>query len=206
VDFIAGERIALSATVFDQRVEGLIQHVIPNPRTSPRTVQQQNVGRISNRGSEGQATVRVGPADLQIGVATVISEVEALSNAYSGDLRVGDRLPEVPSWSGHGSLSLRMGRIRATGGATVVGPWTGYDWVSYYSDLAQGADVPASIREYWIEYPSIARPYVMVSTDGASGLHVFGRVDNLTNQQRDARDNLQVTAGRTTSLGLTVRF
>jgi hypothetical protein len=32
------------------------------------------------------------------------------------------------------------------------------------------------------------------------------RVDNLTNEQHDARDNLQVTAGRTVWVGAGVRF
>jgi len=32
----------------------------------------------------------------------------------------------------------------------------------------------------------------------------FGRIDNLTNVQRFERDNLQVTAGRTMTIGLRI--
>ena len=52
---VASERLAMSLTAFDQRADGLIQHVIPDAaRCRRKSVQQQNVGRISNRGGEAQ--------------------------------------------------------------------------------------------------------------------------------------------------------
>ena len=206
IDISANERLAISLTAFDQRAEGLIQHVIPNPRLAPTTIQQQNVGEISNRGGDADVSIDAGVASVEVGVAAVASEVRALAKTYSGDLRVGDRVPEVPSWSGHGAVSANVGSLRATAGLTYRGSWTGYDWVSYYSALALGAEPPASMRVYWARYPSTTRPYVMVSRRAGAKLDWFVRVDNLTNQQRDTRDNLQVTAGRTISAGLGMKL
>lgn len=204
IDLLASDRLSLSLTAFDQTADGLIQHVIPSPRISPKIIQQQNVGQISNRGTEAQATMKFGRLDLDAAAATVASKVRALSAAYSGDLRVGDRLPEVPSLSSAGALSLTIRGVRTTGGATFLGSWTGYDWVSYYSALAQGAEPPASMRAYWVTYPSTVRPYVMVSGARGALLTWFVRVDNLTNEQRDTRDNLEVTAGRTITAGMSI--
>jgi outer membrane receptor protein involved in Fe transport len=103
-------------------------------------------------------------------------------------------------------VSANVSSLRATAGLTYRGSWTGYDWVSYYSALAQGAEPPTSMRVYWVRYPSTTRPYVMVSRRPGQKLDWFVRVDNLTNQQRDTRDNLQVTAGRTISAGMGMKF
>jgi hypothetical protein len=62
------------------------------------------------------------------------------------------------------------------------------------------------MRVYWVRYPSTTRPYAMVARQPGAKLDWFVRVDNLTNQQRDTRDNLQVTAGRTISAGMGMKL
>jgi hypothetical protein len=50
--------------------------------------------------------------------------------------------------------------------------------------------------------PSIVKPFVGVTWALRRGAEWYLRVDNLTNVQRNERDNLQITQGRTTTFGL----
>jgi hypothetical protein len=134
----------------------------------------------------------------------VSSTVTAVSRFYTGDLRPGDRVPEVPSLSGAASVTVPLGTFSLIGGVSYLGGWTGYDWLAYYDAAAAGTTTP-SLRSYAIRYPGTARPSVMVSQDVTARVAWFARVDNLTNRQRDGRDNLQVLAGRTTRVGVSVR-
>ncbi len=204
VDVYHSDAFALSLTAFDQRADGLIQHVTRDPRSTSPAVQQQNVGQITNRGGEAHASLRVGRVLAEGSYSTVSSVVRALARFYTGELRVGDRVPEVPSWTGHAALSVRRGRISGMVGADLLGEWVGYDWLSYYTALSGGAPAPATLRPFWIDYPPIAQGYVMIADAPSERFNWFVKVDNVGNRQRDTRDNLAVAAGRTVSVGANV--
>ena len=204
IDLYRGNVFALSLTAFDQRAEGLIQHVTRDPRSTLPSVQQQNVGRISNRGGEAQGSLRIGPVSAEGSYSTVSSVVRALAKFYTGELRVGDRVPEVPSWTGHLALTMHRGRLSGTVGSDLLGKWVGYDWISYYSALGDSSTAPESLRPFWIDYPAIAQGYLLFADEPSERFGWFARVDNLANRQRDTRDNLAVTAGRTISIGVNV--
>jgi hypothetical protein len=130
------------------------------------------------------------------------SRVRALARTYSGDLEVGDRVPEVPASSGSVALSWDVNRTTVTAGSTYIGPWTGYDWSRYVGDEAQESSEINDLRSYWRHYEGIIRPYLSVNHIFRRDMEWFARVDNLTNLQRYERDNLQVTAGRTMTIGV----
>jgi iron complex outermembrane receptor protein len=199
-ELYSSHRFGLSLTGFDQRVEGLIQHVLRDPRIAPRVIQYQNVGRITNRGIEFGANGAVGNLDAELSLSTVASRVAALSPSYTGDLRVGDRVPEVPAWTGSGAIHLRRRGLILTAGINVLGEWMGYDWLAYYTAASSGDEAP-SLRAYSKEYAPSVRPRVGLTHDAGGRFSWFVRVENLGNNQRDSRDNLQITAGRTTWLG-----
>jgi iron complex outermembrane receptor protein len=199
LEWFAGDYAMLSLTGYTQVARGLIQQVIQDRRT----IMYQNVGQIANRGAEVEGQVRHGNVRANGTFSLTDSRVKALSATYSGDLEVGDRVPEVPSSSGSVSLSWDVGRATLTVGSVYIGPWTGYDWSQYVGDEAQGDSVNA-LRDYWRDYPSIVRPYLSVSHVLNRDVEWFGRIDNLTNIQRYERDNLQVTAGRTMTMGLRI--
>jgi hypothetical protein len=78
----------------------------------------------------------------------------------------------------------------------------GYDWLAFYGgEMGTEASRP-ELRNYWIDYPSITKPFVGVGYAIARGAEWYLRVDNLTNVQRNERDNLQITQGRTATVGL----
>jgi outer membrane receptor protein involved in Fe transport len=198
VEWFAGDRATLSITGYTQVARGLIQQVIQDRRT----IQYQNVGQIANRGAEFEAQVRQGTVRLNGTLSLTDSRVRALARTYSGDLQVGDRVPEVPSSSGSVALSWDVNRTTVTAGSTYIGPWTGYDWSRYVGDEAQESSEIADLRSYWRHYEGIIRPYLSVNHIFRRDMEWFARVDNLTNLQRYERDNLQVTAGRTMTLGV----
>ncbi len=113
-------------------------------------------------------------------------------------------MPEVPASSGSVSLSWDVNRTTVTLGSTYIGSWTGYDWSRYVGDEAQESPEINDLRSYWRDYPGILRPYLSVSHILNHDMEWFGRVDNLTNLQRNERDNLQITAGRTLTVGLRI--
>ena len=106
--------------------------------------------------------------------------------------------------SGSVSLSWDVGHTTLTFGSVYIGPWTGYDWTRYVGDETQASDSVNALRDYWRDYPGIIRPYLSVSHILNRDVEWFGRIDNLTNVQRFERDNLQVTAGRTMTVGLRI--
>jgi iron complex outermembrane receptor protein len=200
IEWFAGDRATLSLTGYTQVARGLIQQVLQDRRT----IKYENVGQIANRGAEIEGQVRQGNLRANGSFSLTDSRVRALGRTYSGDLAIGDRVPEVPSSSGSLSLSWDVARTTFTLGGAYIGPWTGYDWSRYVADEAQDSQEITSLRAYWRHYRGIVRPYLSVNHIQTRDIEWFARVDNLTNVQRYERDNLQVTAGRTMTVGLRI--
>jgi outer membrane receptor protein involved in Fe transport len=201
-EWYIGDRLSLSVTAFRQNADQLIQQVVES--LERRAVQYQNVGRIANTGVEVEGTGRFGFLRGSATMSWTDSKVRQLSRSYRGDLRVGDRVPEVPSASGQAWLSYDLAAVRLTGGATYIGSWTGYDWLEYYSAAAGVTTARDSLRNYWVRYPALVKPFAMLEGRVARDAALFLRVDNLANKQLNERDNLQITAGRTTTLGVKI--
>ncbi|MBV6520181.1 MAG: Vitamin B12 transporter BtuB [Gemmatimonadaceae bacterium] len=204
IEWYAGDRASLSLTAYHQNADGLVQQVLVGraSQDQPRSIQYQNVGRIENTGMEAEGAARIGRFRAAMSLAVTDSRVRALSPSYSGDLAVGDRVPEVPTASGLGSLTYERGSGRVTFGASYIGSWTGYDWIAFYGGEVGSLPRRATLRQYQRRYPSLVKPYVSVSQGLMRGVEWFARMDNIGNSQRNERDNLQITAGRTTTVGL----
>jgi outer membrane receptor protein involved in Fe transport len=204
VELYAGDRASLSLTGYTQHADGLIQEVIVN-RDGTRAIQYQNVGRIANQGLELEGSARSGPVRAAVSFSVIASRVRALSGSYSGDLAVGDRVPEVPGSSGLASLNWSLGRTELTLGTSHIGSWIGYDWVQFINGQQDSsASQQSTLRGYLRRYPSVVKPFVAISRPVLHDFEWFGRIDNLTNVQRNERDNLQITAGRTVTIGLRI--
>ncbi|MCC6317918.1 MAG: TonB-dependent receptor [Gemmatimonadaceae bacterium] len=204
IEIYAGDRLNLSLTLYAQDADGLIQQVVPNPLERARTIQYQNVGRIHNSGVEIEGSARAGMVRGDVVYSFTNSRVRRLSPTYTGDLAVGDRVPEVPRASGLASLTLERGRGRATLGASYVGSWMGYDWLDYYAGELGTAQSKPLLRNYWVEYPSLTKPFAGLAWTFGRSAEWYVRVDNLSNVQRNERDDVQVTAGRTAIMGFRI--
>jgi outer membrane receptor protein involved in Fe transport len=225
-DLFVGRNLAFHVTRFDQRATGLIQSVAVEMRTrsTARGVrfddsfsdgyvayQLQNVGEISNRGWELQSSADFGRLALSGTLALVDSRVQRLASGYSGDLRTGDRMFEVPSrtmsingsWTGRGWLSsLTLAR---------AADWMGYDRVAVAAALTSGGLTPSDLvgeqlRGYWRQYDGVTRLGASFSRDLFRGLSFVLTGDNLLGQQRGEPDNATVVPGRTVTAGLKAKF
>jgi iron complex outermembrane receptor protein len=170
----------------------------------------ETVGVISNRGWELEASLLQGPLSLRGQLSLVDSRVRRLALGYTGDLRPGDRMLEVPArtlgvtttWSQKGWLASLT--------ASRAGDWINYDRLALARDLAasETADAPVGdrLRSYWRPYSGITHLDASLSRD------LFGRftltlaADNLLGTQLGEPDNVTVLPGRTFHLGVRAAF
>jgi iron complex outermembrane receptor protein len=225
-DLFVGRSLGFHVTRFDQKATGLIQSVavaVPDRSTSrdSRSDDQygeayvayelQNVGEISNRGWEIESNVDFGRLSLASSLSLVDSRVQQVASGYTGDLRPGDRMLEVPartasvsgSWHGEGWFSsLTLAR---------ASDWMGYDRVAVAQALTSGGLAPSDLvgdrlRSYWREYAGVTRLRASFSRDLFRGLSLMLTGDNLLGQQRGEPDNATIVPGRTVTAGLKAKF
>jgi iron complex outermembrane receptor protein len=218
-DVFYGRVLSLHVTRFDQLASGLIQSVAvvdtqsSGPQSGLRRVyyQLQNVGEISNRGWELQSNVQAGPLSLGGALSFVQSKVRRVIDGYSGDLRPGDRMLEVPARTASASATWLSTPWLVSFGVSRAYDWVNYDRVQLTQDLAAAERTPgefigAQLRAYWRRYPGAARVRASLARDLPRGLALTLAGENLLGYQRGEPDNATVIPGRTISLGLRVKF
>lgn len=224
----AGARmLTLHATRFDQRATNLLQQVIVAPSMAwapPTTARDsahrgprrlayalENVGAISNHGWEFAGDVRAGPLTLAATLSLVDSRVRRLAAGYTGDLRAGDRMLEVPRRTSGLTAAWQQAGWTATLGAARAGDWINYDRLA----LAAASSDPAtatrsfygdSLRAYWRHYPGVTRLNASTARVVGRGLTLVLTGDNLLDRQQGEPDNATVLPGRTVTLGVRARF
>lgn len=223
LDLFWGRTFALQLTRFDQRASSLIQQVPvalqdtppPTPRPSMPTRrlawQLENVGAITNRGWELGARVAHGAIALQGTVALVQSRVEQVAPTYTGDLRAGDRMLNVPARTAGLSLTWQPRGWQLQGGVTHVADWIGYDRLGVARDVVDGGAPGRSLtgdalRAYWLRYGGVTRVRAAIVRDLRTGLTLRLTGDNLLGTQRGEPDNTTIVPGRTIGLGIGARF
>ncbi len=218
VDVLVGRSLVLHVTRFDQRASGLIQPVAVTtltPTVGGRTVRSmsyllENVGAITNRGWELQGSTQLRQLSLAATVSLVDSRVARVASGYRGDLRVGDRMLDVPARTASVSATWTASRWSASTGLTRAEDWIGYDRLAIGEALAEstreGDLSGAMLRNYWVRYGGVSRLRANVSYRLVSDVSMRLSGENLLNVQRGAPDNATVTAGRTLSFGLRTSF
>ncbi len=206
VDLHVAAHTRLHVTVFNQIADGLIQLAPINVQARPRTVQQQNLGSIDNKGWEIESSSTIGPVLLSAHYARTASRVRSVAPRYTGTLRAGDRMLEVPAWTAGVTSALDLGRLRVSATAWRVGDWVNYDWVKLYRTVFVERRAPGPVRNYWITYPGFTRVRATASARLWNGADLVARGENLTNEQNAGRDNLHVNTGRTVMMGLRLRY
>lgn len=205
-DLYAGTGGYVRGTFFDQRATDLVQAVfLGGGRGSLQNFQFQNVGAIRNRGVELEAGIRRGRFGIDAQYYITSSTIRSVSSSYSGSLRIGDQLPEIPRNSGSLRVSLATRRANFAVGASILGTWKGYDWTQLAEVAAGQAEPKPSYRDYLIRYPGVVKPYLAASFEVTRQLAAYLNIDNLTNQERYERHNGNPPAGRSVMFGIEVR-
>jgi hypothetical protein len=228
LDLSAGRHATLQVTRFDQRASGLVQPVtlsLPVPAAPPGlgttaesdplrrrlAYQLQNVGAIHNRGWELAVALRGGPVSLQGTYSTVDSRVDAVRRGYTGDLRVGDRVLDVPARTWGATVRLEQGGWDLGLQATRVEDWIGYDRLAaveaYASSRRPSVEfVGPALRQFWMRYAGVTRLGATVSRALRGNVSLQLRGENLLDVQTGEPDNATILPGRTLTLGVRARF
>ena len=217
-DLVFAHGVSVHVTRFDQEASGLIQPVGSMSTAvggNGRIVRNlsytlQNVGAITNRGWELQATARRSRLQLVGTVSLVDSRVARTATGYRGELRVGDRMLDVPASTVSLSATWAARRWSVSSTATRAADWIGYDRTAIGEAVANTAHEydfgGPLLRRYWLPYDGVTRWRANVSYRLRGDLSVLIGGENLLNVQRGAPDNATVTAGRTLSFGLRSMF
>lgn len=193
---------SLKITYYEQHAEGLIQQVLVDERSRPRVVQQQNIGTIRNAGWEAEANADIGLVGFAANYARTESLVRSIAPRYTGTLRVGDRMLEVPDWSASATATVGGPRRSLSFSMWSVGDWINYDWIALYTAVLTKDPNRGPPRSYWIRYPGFTQIRASARQKLWASSEIFVRGDNLTNVLSAGRDNLHVNTGRTVTLGL----
>jgi outer membrane receptor protein involved in Fe transport len=205
-DLHAASGAWLRVTWFDQRADDLLQQVdLRRPVGTARVYQFQNVGAITNRGVELDGGLTHGRFAAAVRVHSVRSRVARLAPSYDGEFRVGDAPLEVPASTGALALRYAHAATRVEVGVSWTGAWTGYDWALITRVEAGEAPGREGPRDYWLDYPTVVRPFVGVTTSLAGPVAFWMRAEGATRRGALLRDNLSPPVGRSVVVGLEVR-
>jgi iron complex outermembrane receptor protein len=218
-DAFIGARISFHVTRFDQRASGLVQPVgvaarvqtDSGPRFRHIGYELQNVGGITNRGWELQGAVTEGPWSLATTFSQVDSRVARLGMHYTGDLRTGDRMLEVPSHTFGLNAGYAKGRWSASWAVSRASDWINYDRIALLEALSNDGTsekplVGSELRSFWTSYDGVTRMSARLGVNLARGMLFNLNAENLLDQQRGEPDNITVLPGRTLSAGLRLSF
>ena len=219
VDLYIGRRIGMHLTRFDQAVYGLVQRVALR-QTGPggatlNAVQLQNVGEISNRGWETQATLSLGALQLAGAATSVDSRVQRVSVAYGGELRRGDRVLGVPARTLSATATVARRRFDVSATLSRASDWVNYDRLRiaqcmidfrFCRNSTRDFTNPTVLRQYWMTYDGNTRLRSAFAVELPRGFSLLATGENLLNHQRGEPDSITIVPGRTITLGLRARF
>jgi iron complex outermembrane receptor protein len=137
--------------------------------------------------------------------------VRTLATGYTGDLRPGDRVLEVPAGTMSLSASWSGPRWSGTLMASRATHWVDYDRIALAKsyDRFDRRSVPlvgADLRGYWRDYDGETRLRTSVSYAINRGVSVLLTGENLLGQQLGEPDNVTILPGRTVTTGLRASF
>jgi iron complex outermembrane receptor protein len=206
LDFYFGNRVSLQTTYYNQTAIDLIDLVHFPPIDSTKIYYKwENVGRIKNKGWEFQGNLDLSPVTLHLTYSITDSRVRTLSPSYTGDLRPGDKMLEVPYNSGGATITYTLPKRMRTDiqfGATYIGHQTNTDYLALYGLYYGGQPYRGSTRAYWMEYPTVTKYNLSVNHEFSDKVSGFIQADNLTGNLAAERDNSLAQRGLWTTVGL----
>jgi iron complex outermembrane receptor protein len=231
LDIYLGKTFGVQVTRFDQLASGLIQRVgyamyqhsqassqggggYPAPvAAEDRHIAYvlQNVGEITNRGWELKGDLNIAALTLGGTFSTVDSRVRKVAEGYVGDLRVGDRMPEVPARTGSVSAAWIGKGWTSSLAASRSWDWIDYDRIALAGAFSNSSQSDAQLvgqelRNFWLKYGGVTRLRASVGRSLYRGLSFTLSGENLLNRQHGEPDNVTVVPGRTISVGLRARM
>jgi len=214
-DMLFQHSFSLQITRFDQRASGLVQQVAiaadSGYQSRHVTYALEDVGQISNRGWELAAAESISRLSVTGALSFVGSRVTQLATGYTGDLRTGDRMLQVPATTASLTASWTGNRWFASLGGARAMNWINYDELAMTQQFTTGSHpshelLGTQLRQYWRRYNGGLRLRATASREIRDLLSVELSADNLLNYQRGEPDNITVVPGRTIMSGVRLKF
>jgi iron complex outermembrane receptor protein len=213
IDVMFDRALSLKITHFDQHASGLIQQVMlpTDGSTHGWEFQLENVGEISNRGWELEAQTGISRLSITGTMSFVDSRVERLADGYTGDLRTGDRMLQVPARTGSLNLAWLGKRWHASVSGSRAFNWINYDELAlsemFLSGTHPGGEMNgARLRQYWRDYTGSLHVRATASRDFFDRFSFELTGENLLGHQLNEPDNVTVLPGRTVTTGVRLKF
>lgn len=207
IELYLGRRLSLAVTRYDQIADDLVAlvHLSDSP-DPPRPAQYQNVGRIKNEGWEFEGTINVAALTLRANYSLLESVVEKLSTTYTGsDFVVGERPLWVPRFTGSVTITWATSRSTIAMAMTHKGSWKGYRYVPYFESLLGTAPerepFTGSLQDYIDDYRPVRRYSFDASYRVTKHATALLAIDNLLNDRRPNRTDLDLVKGRRVTIG-----
>jgi len=202
IDLEFGHSGSFSATYYNQRAHDLIiQEVLPGTTQQLLILQYQNVGEIKNEGLEVSGTVTLPSVRLTAQYSYTSSKVTKLGHDTSGVYRVGDQAQQVPLTSGGATASASPWRgTELSAGATYIGYWTAMDIVKELKNDT------LPLRDDLKRFPGLVKFQLAIEQHISRQIWGWISVDNLTDVHAVEQNVAYVTPGRTTTVGLRLRY
>jgi iron complex outermembrane receptor protein len=230
-DAPAGARLSLQATRFDQAASNIAQAVAmancppPSSGGGGRTgggchrdgdayyYATESGGEIQTDGWEMQASVARGALTLSSSLALVDSRVRKLAPGYSGDLREGDRMLEVPARTLGATATWTARRWVLSTTLARASDWRNYDRIALAAAMVRAAadtTVPpptgSALRGLVKNYTGVTRLGARLDVTLWRATALTLRGDNLLDRQLGEPDNVTVLPGRTVMVGIRTGF
>ncbi len=210
IDLFFGQRASLRITYYRQLAKDLIDVVTIDATSSPQVIQRQNVSRVRNTGWEFEGSAQLGLVTLKSQWAITESLAEELGPSYTGDVKEGEQMFSVPRHTG--ALSVMTTPLRGMSVAAALaytGEWRDYDFLAFYRCLADtGPCNGFELGGYLTDYPGFTMVNLSLEKELRRGVTAYLGVEDLTDTSDRARagNNAIAIPGRTTTLGLRVRY
>jgi iron complex outermembrane receptor protein len=144
-------------------------------------------------------------------MSLVDSRVRRLAVGYTGDVRPGDRMLEVPA--GTVSLTASWNGARGVSSLTVsrAADWVNYDrlalaWATANDARPSDEQMGPWLRGFWRTYDGVTRLRLTTSRDLRRGVALVLTGENLLDRQLGEPDNVTILPGRTITLGIKAAF
>jgi outer membrane receptor protein involved in Fe transport len=198
----------MSVTWYDQVAEDLITSV--TVATSPViTTQSVNVGKVSNRGLEIEASVRVNPVRFRAQYAYTRSRILELGPDGVPGLVIGGQPTQIPAHTGGVTATgdLWLGGSVAVG-ANYVGSYRAVDIVSEIGCFAGNLPCPdpPTFTNFIRSFPGFVKVNLSVTQQLTPQVEALLTVNNLTDNTKFESLSVEPVIGRITQLGLHARF
>ncbi|MBX6333292.1 MAG: TonB-dependent receptor, partial [Gemmatimonadaceae bacterium] len=207
LDVFIGPHVSLSASYYSDVARGVIDQAIVDTSTTPVLFEFENIGRIKNSGLEMELGFNWPRVSVHGQFSLTNSIVRAVGPSYTGELEPGDRSLAVPRYSGGMQVALRTtSRTSFAASVVYIGPWTNYDAIAAYAVVTGTVPLQGTWRDFWTTYPAVVKFNASATRRIADQWSAYVAIDNIANTRTSEYNNITLTSGRSTRVGVEVRY